>query len=404
MVDVARSEFGERGLGRSRQRLMALYLSSSALTSRVIAWSTYDGNVAERCETGEEFEPPYSTGVDALRDGWRLVSAAPLLPAEVGTEYSTSFLKFEFWFERLEPAAERPGSGRRGGVGAAASVSAVGPSGLLGTEEMARFVSRGFLVFDGLIPEDLNGPAAREIREEEGLRQRSAYGARLRDCFVGFPGVRAVLEWPPVLGIIESMVGPEPVYDHHAVHVRRPGEPSQELHADSIIDLRAAFDVQLMYYPEEVGPASGGTLLVPGSHFRRVNERDIGRYQNVLGQIGLQCSAGTVVVVHHGIWHCGRRNRADRVRYMFKLRLAAAVPQVRRWDASDLGQPGVEAKVQKILAEPQPWFEDAAARLEQVQRAALWRRLSGDDTFDAGWRWHDRLANQGVPRLLDLLP
>ena len=402
MVNVARSELGERGLDKDRQRLMALYLSSSALTSRVIAWSTYDGYGTERSETGEEFEPPYPTGVDALRDGWRLITAAPLQPSEVGTEYSTSFLKFEFWFERLEPAGDRPRW--RGDVGAPASVPAVGSGSLLRTEEMARFVSRGLLVFDRFVPEELNGPAAREIRGEKGLRQRTSYGARLSDCFAEFPGVRAVLEWPPLLGIIESMVGPDPVYDHHAVHVRRPGEPSQELHADSIIDLRAAFDVQLMYYPEEVGPASGGTLLVPGSHFRRVNERDIGRYQNVLGQIGLQCSAGTVVVVHHGIWHCGRRNRTDRERYMFKLRLAAAVPQVRRWDVSDLGEAGVETKVQEILAEPQPWFEDAAGRLEQVQRAALWRHLSGDDAFDAGWRWHDRLANQRAPRLLDLLP
>lgn len=402
MTNAASSEFGEKELGRERQRLMVLYLSSSALTSRVIAWSTYDGYGTERPETGEESAPPYTTGAEALRDGWRLVSAAPLLPPEVGTEYSTSFLKFEFWFERLEPAGDRPV--RLGDVGAPASVSAVGPGLLLSTEEMARFVSRGLLVFDGLVPKELNGPAAREIRGEEGLRQRTSYGARLSDCFTEFPGVRAVLEWPPLLGVIDSMVGPDPVYDHHAVHVRRPGEPSQELHADSIIDLRAAFDIQLMYYPEEVGPASGGTLLVPGSHFRRVNERDVGRYQNVLGQVGLECSAGTVVVVHHGIWHCGRRNRTDRERHMFKLRLAAAVPQVRRWDVSDLGEAGVEAKVQEILAEPQPWFEDAAGRLEQVQRAALWRRLSGDEAFDAGWRWHDRLANQGVPRLLDLLP
>jgi hypothetical protein len=41
----------------------------------------------------------------------------------------------------------------------------------------------------------------------------------------------------------------------------------------------------------------GGTLIVPGSHLRRTNESDTGRYQNLLGQIRLTCPAGTVVLL-----------------------------------------------------------------------------------------------------------
>jgi Phytanoyl-CoA dioxygenase (PhyH) len=275
---------------------------------------------------------------------------------------------------------------------------------LLTTVQMAEFVSRGFLRFDALIPESLNNVAAKELADPSNrLGRRYPHASRLDTLFGEYPGIRGVLDAPAVQGILGSLVGPSPIYDHHAVHKRAPGAGSQHLHGDAIIDLRAGFDIQLMYYPEEVSPAAGGTLLVPGSHLRRINERDIGRYQNLAGQVALACPAGTVVIVHHGIWHCGRRNGTDRDRYMFKLRLGARGPQHRLWDTSDLADPGARQQVQQLLSESQPWYEHGTARLEQLQRAALWRHLTGDQTFQVEF-WLGRLENQAQPRLNDLLP
>jgi hypothetical protein len=84
-----------------RQQVLVLYLATSALDSAVVGWSTYDGTGATRPTTGDSDEPPYETGVDALRDGWRLIQAAQLIPPYPGHEYDVSFLKHEFWFERL---------------------------------------------------------------------------------------------------------------------------------------------------------------------------------------------------------------------------------------------------------------------------------------------------------------
>jgi hypothetical protein len=39
--------------------------------------------------------------VDALKDGWRLFQAAQLIPPYPGGEYDVSFLKHEFFFEKL---------------------------------------------------------------------------------------------------------------------------------------------------------------------------------------------------------------------------------------------------------------------------------------------------------------
>ena len=49
---------------------------------------------------GDESEPPYATGVHALRDGWRLFQFAPLRPEPPGHEFRTSYLKYEFAFEK----------------------------------------------------------------------------------------------------------------------------------------------------------------------------------------------------------------------------------------------------------------------------------------------------------------
>ncbi|MFC3495877.1 hypothetical protein [Glycomyces rhizosphaerae] len=85
-----------------KQQVLVLYLNTSGLDSHVLGWSNYDGTGKTNPTTGDGDEPPYETGVDALRDGWRLFQASQLIPPYPGHEYDTSFMKHEFWFEKLE--------------------------------------------------------------------------------------------------------------------------------------------------------------------------------------------------------------------------------------------------------------------------------------------------------------
>lgn len=64
-----------------RQQVLVLYLYTSALDSKVVAWSRYDGSGATSPTTGDSDELPYETGVEALKDGWRLFQASQLLPS-----------------------------------------------------------------------------------------------------------------------------------------------------------------------------------------------------------------------------------------------------------------------------------------------------------------------------------
>jgi len=84
-----------------RQNVLILYLADSALDAPVIAWSQYNGDGAREHMAGDSSEPPYRSGLAALRDGWRLIQMSPLLPHAPGAEFTTAYLKYEFLFERV---------------------------------------------------------------------------------------------------------------------------------------------------------------------------------------------------------------------------------------------------------------------------------------------------------------
>ncbi|CAM5675115.1 hypothetical protein STANM337S_07215 [Streptomyces tanashiensis] len=259
---------------------------------------------------------------------------------------------------------------------------------LLNSVQMARFVASGSLRLDAVVPAEMNAEGLAVLAD--GVPP-VPYGTPLSDAYAQGSFVRRLLELPQVAGALRSLVGPEPWVDHHFVHAREPhGGTAQALHGDAIIDVRPdAFDVQLMYYPQAVTLEMGGTLSVPGSHLRRTNESDTGRYQNLRGQDRLVCPAGTVVFLHHGIWHGGRRNDSDTLRYMFKIRFNPRVRQRRLWDTSDLHDPQVTAELDAMF----PWYEGATGRLERYNRILLWRELTGDDGFDLD-HWVTRVANR----------
>ena len=287
---------------------------------------------------------------------------------------------------------------------------------LLTTREVARFVARGFLRFDALVPDEINRRFLESV-ERDGPPPGNPAGTPLDECYRGTP-VRELLDLPRVRGIVESLVCPNPRFDHHGVHFNPPAAEreakgrrvvSQHTHQDSTIDpRRSAFDVQLFYYPQEVTPEMGGTRYVPGSHLRVVSEASIGRYQNVRGQEKVVCPAGTLMVCHHGIWHGGEVNRSSAMRYMLKIRLGPRVPQVRLWNTDDLSDETLAPRpifdptyaaaldpddVRTILMTPEPWFELDTGRLEFIQRIRLLRALLGDESADVDY-WLTRIENE----------
>ena len=300
---------------------------------------------------------------------------------------------------------------------------------LLSSPQMASFVSRGFLRFDGVVPPEINAQFMAEAGEidvpAEGEKMRRVYGKalaanRIPEVRAGTPlaeaydresAVARLLDLPLVRGALQSLLGDAPIFDHHFLHVTFPPafheaagseNVSQHTHQDSTVDPRLSFDVQMMYYPHTVTRPMGGTRFIPGTHLRKVSEVALGRYQNVRGQQHMVCEAGTLLFLHHGIWHGGGVNLSDRTRFMFKIRMRASGSQVRQWDTSDIAERAPQRPiffvkshpapdtVESIMMTPEPWFEQDTGRLEFVNRIKLWRYLTDDPTYDADY-WLTRL-------------
>lgn len=246
---------------------------------------------------------------------------------------------------------------------------------LLSSVQVASFVSRGFLRFDELVSREDCEAILAEVNS--GVHwQEASYGMPFARVWPQSSSLRRVFAAPALRGLIESLLGPDPIYDHHYPHRTRGGERrGDDLHQDAVHDRRRfAFDVQLALFPQDTPRETGGTLIVPGSHFRRVHEADIRRYQHISGQQQIVCKAGTVLALHHNLWHSGRSNlsKAGNERVLFKLRLQPRARQFQTWDVRDLDSP----EIGPILSHTEPWH-GVDGRMEVLNRLALWRALSG---------------------------
>ncbi|HEX4205704.1 MAG TPA: phytanoyl-CoA dioxygenase family protein [Ktedonobacteraceae bacterium] len=245
---------------------------------------------------------------------------------------------------------------------------------LLTAKQMAQFVTDGYLTIEGLVPQELNEAVLAAQKRWEGAGKSFWFETqRLQEAF----------ELPQVKGAIQSFVGVKPVYDHSALHIVRARHlKAQELHADSIIDVRPfAFDIQAFYFSHDTPLEMGPTLVLPGSHLRKVNTSSIARYKNIVGQRQLVAKAGTIAFLHHGIWHCAQPNYTDQTRYVFKLRLRPGQEQRGLFNMDGYDSP----EVAQIIQQGYQAWQGNESRLEHVQRARLWRYVTGDDTVDVSF-------------------
>lgn len=278
------------------------------------------------------------------------------------------------------------------------------PEHRLSTRQMAEFVANGFLRFDAIVPDEVNERAVEEIARlnDERLRPEGMKPPHtltpLADCYPAPSAIGEYLRLPQIRGIIESLVGTNPTFDHDWVHhIPSGGRYLQPLHVDATTDTPdPTFDVQLFWYPSAVEPGAGGTRFVPGSHLTRVRSSGLSRYHHIVGEQQVSCAAGSVFVFHHGLWHAGQPNPSDNERWLYKIRLNPTEPQVRLWDTSDLSErqnppsDHIFARMQsgsvaEIFRTWHPWMGVTDYRNDQMQRALLWRYLTGDDEFDVDY-------------------
>jgi len=97
-------------------------------------------------------------------------------------------------------------------------MSGVETKHLLTAEQMAHFVTDGFLLFDGLVPQEYN-----EAVYADELNWKGSGSSFWQSS----DNIRAVFELPQVKGMIQSLVGVKPGYDHSFLHVVGADDPLQ---------------------------------------------------------------------------------------------------------------------------------------------------------------------------------
>lgn len=260
---------------------------------------------------------------------------------------------------------------------------------LLNSKQMAEFVNNGYYRIDNAVPLDL----CEQVKHAFDNGKAHTIGRRyspISETWDPEGPIHKMMFLPRVQGLIESLVGPNPKFDHQAVHTKPPQSGhAQPLHQDAEYDVREqTFDIQLSFFVHDTPKQMGGTRFLPGSHFRQVHVDRIGRYQHIRGMFQVECKAGTVVAWHHNLWHGAQPNMTDDMRYMFKVRLNPTVRQQLLWNTEDLG----DRQVMTNLFMPQPWFGQQD-RIEIMNRIRFWRFLTNDPTFDFQM-WYTRIENE----------
>ena len=244
---------------------------------------------------------------------------------------------------------------------------------LLTSTQMASFIAHGYLRFDNIVPLSLCKMCLKEIPQFNGYL---SVGMPFEETWPKDTALGEIFRIPVLKGLIRSLVGPNPLYDHHGPHLTNAGElKGPDTHQDSVTDFRENyFDIQLSFFFEDTPNEKGGTFFIPGTQFRNVRTSEIDIYQHMRGKISVICTAGTGFVWNSRVWHGARSNRTKNPRYMYKLRLNPSQPQIGLFNTSDLNNPAVE----NILKTKHGW-EDTDYIYELLKRFKLWYYVSGQE-------------------------
>ena len=88
-------------MSRLRQQILVLYAANSTPENGIAAWSFYDGTGKTTFEASGENKPPYSSVLEAMKDGWRVIQYPPMRDPAPGMEYQMGAFKFEFVLEKM---------------------------------------------------------------------------------------------------------------------------------------------------------------------------------------------------------------------------------------------------------------------------------------------------------------
>lgn len=184
---------------------------------------------------------------------------------------------------------------------------------LLSDGEVAKFIVKGYHLVEPELPAGLNESIADQL---DALDHNP--GDAITEAV---PELWQVLDHPQVKGALISLLGYEyEVQSHRHWHCKQPHSGHMNWHQDGLNNRDTLINRFLgLYYPTDITPDMGPTVIVPGTQFRNAPTDRMAHYTNIRGQVPLVVKAGTVAFTHYDLWHGTAANRSDHKRHMIKF-------------------------------------------------------------------------------------
>ena len=184
---------------------------------------------------------------------------------------------------------------------------------LLTDTEVANFIVNGYHMVTPDLPRELNERIAQKLDELD-----ENPGDAITESV---PDLNQILVHPVVVGALTSLLGKEyEVQSHRHWHCKLPGSGFMSWHQDGTNNRDHYINRFLgLYYPTDITPEMGPTVIDPGTQFRNAPSDRMATYTNIRGQIPLTVKAGTVAFTHYDLWHGTSANRSNVKRHMIKF-------------------------------------------------------------------------------------
>lgn len=258
---------------------------------------------------------------------------------------------------------------------------------LLTDAQVMRFVNHGYHLVEPDLPLGLNERIYEACSQLEQNPGNGIYDA--------VPELREVYEHPMVRGALVSLLGEDMQMNAHRHLHTTPANHlhSQGWHQDGTnVRHHQIRTVLGMYYPQDVTPENGPTVVLPGSHFRNAPTDRMAAYANIKGQVFLTVKAGTVAITHYDIWHAATLNRSDKPRHMLKFLFdRKSEPRQPNWNHDTVnGAKIAQGMVSEMVGPPYGYNSDFYKEWEL--RREMWNWLMGLDARVPAGAFKDMLG------------
>ena len=203
----------------------------------------------------------------------------------------------------------------------------------LNDSQVLEFCQNGFLMLEGVVPDEINKKAFDFLEEYSG---RQPIEILEEGWFV-----EEVLLHPRAAGAVRSLLGKNfgltmPMMANHRVECPFPG---QQWHRDGGSVHGPELDcLQVFYYPQDTPVEMGPTEVLPGSHLLFALQSHMHHYGSIRGAISAAAPAGSIFLTIYPLWHRRTASTARGTRNLLKYWYTRTAPPARDW----IIEPGFE--------------------------------------------------------------